>query len=231
MNIFTKLITAVRGGASEVGEAIVDTQAIRILEQELRDAKSALDQSKTSLTAIMAEKMGVDRKVNELNDKIKEHEGYTLKALEKNDESLATDLAGKIAEFEHEVAIQKGILDGYETKVATLKKLIRSTERNIQAMDREISVVKTTEKVQKANDLASAKFSGSTSSLRSATESLERIKERQQKREDQVAAALELETEENSGDLQERLKNAGIINSESSASSVLERLKKQKADS
>jgi len=58
MNIFKKLITAVRGGASEVGEAIVDTQAIRILEQELRDSKSALDQAKINLTAIMAEKMG-----------------------------------------------------------------------------------------------------------------------------------------------------------------------------
>jgi len=228
MNIFKKLFTAVRGGASEVGEAMVDTQAIRILEQELRDSKAALDDSKTSLTAIMAEKMGVDRKVNDLNAKIKAHEDYTLQALDKDDESLAMDLAGKIAEFEHEVNIQKDILDGYETKVATLKKLIRQTDRNIQAMDRELSVVKTTEKVQKANELAAANHSGSTSALRNATESLERIKERQQKREDQASAALELESEDSDDDLQDRLKDAGIVDLESSASSVLERLKKQK---
>ncbi len=228
MSIFKKLITAVRGGATEVGEAIVDTQAIRILEQELRDSKSALNDAKTNLTAIMAEKMGIDRKVKELAKKITEHEGFAMQALDKGDEALATDVANKIADYEHELTIQTGIRDGYETKVAVLKKMIRQTERNIQAMDREISVVKTTEKVQKANELAAAKFSGSDSSLRSATDSLERIKARQQKREDQSAAAMELQSEENGDDLQARLKNAGIVDSGSSGSSVLERLKKQK---
>jgi len=227
MSIFRKLITAVRGGATEVGEAIIDTQAIRILEQELRDSKAALNDAKTNLTAIMAEKMGIDRKVKDLSGKIKEHEGYAIQAMDKGDEGLALEVATKIAEFEHELNIQQGILDGYESKITTLKKMIRQTERNIQAMDREISVVKTTEKVQKANDLASAKFSGSNSSLRSATDSLQRIKARQQKREDQASAALELESEENGDDLQERLKKAGIVDSASSGSSILDRLKKQ----
>jgi len=231
MNIFKKLMTAVRGGASEVGEAIIDTQAIRILEQELRDSKAALDEAKTNLTAIMAERMGVERKVSGLNDSIKEHEGYAFQALDKGDEDLAGEVAGKISDFEHELNIQQGILDGYETKVTNLKKLIRQTDRNIQAMDREISVVKTTERVQEANDLASAKFSGSDSSLRSATDSLERIKERQQKREDQAAAAMELEAEQKGDDLNERLEKAGIVESESSGASVLERLKKQREKS
>jgi phage shock protein A len=228
MSIFNKLVTALRGGATEVGEAIVDTQAIRILDQELRDSKKALNDAKTSLTAIMAEKMGIERKVKELKAKVNEHEGYAIKAMDKNDEALALDVANKIAEFEYDLNIQQGILDGYETKVTTLKKMIRQTERNIQGMEREISVVKTTEKVQKANELAAAKFSGSNSSLSSATDSLERIKARQQKREDQAAAALELETEENGDDLQARLKNAGIVDSDASGSSVLERLKKQR---
>lgn len=228
MSIFKKLLTAVRGGATEVGEAIIDSQAIRILEQELRDSKKALDDAKTGLTSIMAEKMGVDRKVKDLTAKIKEHEGYAIQAMDKGDESLALDVANKIAEFEHELTIQQGIRDGYESKVASLKKMISQSERNIQAMDREVSVVKTTAKVQKANDLAAAKFSGSNSSLLNATDSLERIKVRQQKREDQAAAAMELETDENGGDLQAKLKNAGIVDSGSSGSSILDRLKKQK---
>ena len=230
MSIFKKLFTAVRGGATEVGEAIVDSQAIRILEQELRDSKIALNDAKTNLTAIMAEQMGADRKVKELGEKIKEHEGYAMKAMDKGDEGLALEVANKIAEFEHELNIQQGICEGYESKISTLKKMIRQSERNIQAMGREISVVKTTEKVQKANELASAKFSGSNSALKSATDSLERIKARQQKREDQSSAALELESEEGSGDLMARLKNAGIVDSDSSGSSVLERLKKQKGN-
>ncbi|VAW51857.1 hypothetical protein MNBD_GAMMA06-2063 [hydrothermal vent metagenome] len=228
MSIFKKLITAVRGGATEVGEAIVDNQAIRILEQEVRDSKQALSDAKTNLTSIMAEKMGIDRKVKDLAAKIAEHESYVMQALDKSDDALAEEVAVKIADFEHELTVQQGICDGYTTKIATLKKMIRQTERNVQAMDREISVVKTTEKVQKANDLASAKFSGSNSSLRSATDSLERIKARQQKREDQSAAAMELVDDENGGDLQARLKSAGIVDAGSSSSSVLERLKKRK---
>ncbi len=228
MGIFNKLLTAVRGGATEVGEAVVDSQAIRILEQEIRDSKKALNDAKTGLTSIMAEKMGVDRKVKDLGEKITEHEAYAMQAMDKGDESLALDIANKIAEFEHELTIQQGIRDGYDSKVASLKKMIRQSERNVQAMDREVSVVKTTAKVQKANDLASAKFSGSNSSLRSATDSLERIKERQQKREDQAAAAMELHADENGDDLQAKLKNAGIVDSGSSGSSILDRLKKQK---
>lgn len=228
MSIFNKLFTAVRGGATEVGEAIIDTQSIRILEQELRDSKKALNDAKTGLTSIMAEKMGVDRKVKELSGKITEHETYAIQAMDKGDEGLALDVANKIADFEHELTIQKGILEGYVTKIGNLKKIIRQTERNIQAMDREVSVVKTTEKVQKANELASAKFSGSNSSLRSATDSLERIKARQQKSEDQASAALDLESDSSGDDLQARLKKAGIVETGSSGSSVLDRLKKQK---
>ena len=230
MSIFRKLLTAVRGGATDVGEAIVDSQAIRILEQELRDSKKALNDAKTGLTSIMAEKMGVDRKVKELSGKITEHESYAMSAMDKGDESLALDVANKIAEFEHDLSIQQGIQEGYDAKVVSLKKMIRQTERNIQAMDREVSVVKTTAKVQKANELASAKFSGSNSSLTSATDSLERIKARQQKKEDQASAAMDFAAEDDGDDLQARLKNAGIVNSASSGSSILDRLKKQQGN-
>jgi len=227
MSIFSKLITALRGGATEVGQGIVDIQAIRILDQELADSKTAQDEAKSNLTVIMAEKMGMARKIKALNFTIKEHEDYVIQAKEIDDEGLALDVASTIAEFESEMNIQQGIFEGYESKVLRMKKMIRQTECNIQAMEREISVVKSTEKVQKANELAAEKLSGSNSALNLATESLEKIQLRQQMREDQITAALELETAEKESGLKQRLKNAGVINIDSSASSVLERLKKQ----
>ena len=42
MSIWKKVMTAIRGGVSEVGESIVDANAIRILEQEQRDAENAV---------------------------------------------------------------------------------------------------------------------------------------------------------------------------------------------
>ena len=53
-SIWSKLFTALRGGANEVGESIVDQQALRILDQEIRDADSALANAKRELVTIMA---------------------------------------------------------------------------------------------------------------------------------------------------------------------------------
>ena len=36
MNILSKMMTALRGGATEAGEAIVDSQALRILDQAIQ---------------------------------------------------------------------------------------------------------------------------------------------------------------------------------------------------
>lgn len=228
MNIFRKLVTAIRGGANEVGEAMVDNQAIRILEQEMRDSRDELEKAKTSLTEIMAERMGIERKVNDITEAIGENEGYVEKALDKGNETLALEVADKIADLENDLMIQQGILHGYASKVDNLKQVIKTTERNMKAMEREISIVKTTEKVQKANDLASARFSGSDSSLRNAKESLERIKERQKKREDQAKAAMDLEAETGDQSLEVKLEEAGIVADKTSGRAVLERIKSKK---
>ncbi len=230
MGFFGKLFTAVRGAATEAGEAVVDTQAIRILDQEIRDAKTNLDAAKEGLAKVMAEQMGVEREVNKYKKSIAEYEGYAVQALNKNDETLATQIAEKIAELENEAAAQQTVLDGYNNNIANLKQTIRNTERHIQTLEREVSVVKTTEKVQEASSVASAKFSGTNSSLQSATESLERIKQKQQQRSDQMQAALNMQQETSGDELKNKLKDAGILPAEGvSKNSVLERLKAKQA--
>ncbi|MCV6638776.1 PspA/IM30 family protein [Candidatus Albibeggiatoa sp. nov. NOAA] len=225
MGIFTKLFTALRGGLNEAGEAVVDSQAIRILDQEIRDAKQHLDEAKQNLTKVMAEQIGVEREVKKLQANITEYEGYAIQALDKSDEHLAAEIATKIAGLEDELAAQQAILDSYNTNIQELKQAIRQTERNIRAMEREISVVKTTESVQKANIQASSQFTHSDSALRSAKASLERIREKQQRKNDEMKAAMALQQEENNGELHTKLREAGILKPESSGDDVLERLK------
>lgn len=229
MSILKKLFTAMRGAANDAGEAIVDNQALRILDQEMREARQNLSRAKESLTLVMAEQMGVERKVNELRERVAEHEGFAAQALEKGNEALALEVAGKIAELSDELEAQEQLLQSYTANVQQLKKSIGETERNIKAMEREVSVVKTTEAVQKANAAAAAKFSGSNSSISSATDSLERIKGRQQKREDQMKAALELGKNSAGDDLQAKLKTAGIVSGNASARDILEKIKAGKS--
>jgi len=225
MGFFSKMMTAFSGLGNEMGEAIIDTQALRILDEEMRDAKLHLDQAKENLAKVMAEQMGVEREVKQLRKRINEYEEYVMQALDKGDENLANEIATKIADLENELEAQQSVLDGYNASLTQLKQTIRNTERNIKSMQREISVVKTTEKVQEASSAAAAKFSGSNTALRSATDSLERIKKRQQKRSDQMTAAMQMQQEESGDDLQDKLRKAGIVKGNASSNAVLERLR------
>ena len=49
-------MTALRGKATETGQTVVDSQALRILDQEIRDSENHLSQSKTELTRLMGQR-------------------------------------------------------------------------------------------------------------------------------------------------------------------------------
>ena len=225
MAILAKLFTAMRGAATEAGEAVVDNQALRILDQEMRDADRELNEAKAQLVEVMAQKRGVERGIEKLRGQVSEHEAYAMKALDKGDESLAADVAERIAEFEEELGLQEQALAQYDSGVNQLKRSIKATERNIAAMRRQVSMVKATERVQKASSAANARFSGSNSAMSSATESLERIKRRQQQRADKAEAASELAADGEGAGLEKRLRDAGIVSGDRSGSAVLDRLR------
>jgi ATP-dependent HslUV protease subunit HslV len=68
---WSKVFTAIKGAVSETGETIADNQAIRIMDQELREASTEIDKAKTELTSIMAKRKGNARKVRRLyNNKV-----------------------------------------------------------------------------------------------------------------------------------------------------------------
>ncbi len=218
-------MTAFRGGASEVGEAIVDANATRIFEQEIRDAENHLTKAKRDLTGVMAQQMAASREVERITREITEHEGYAGQALEKGDETLALAVAEKIANLEVELSEQQQALTSFENNATRLKELVRKSERQISEHKRQLSMVKTTESVQKATSAITDNFSSSNSKLLSAKDSLERIKAKQQKFDDQMKAAEVLEAESGDSALEAQLKAAGIGGTDTSASSVLDRIK------
>jgi len=229
MSIFKKIMTAVRGGATEVGEAIVDANSTRIFEQEIRDAESHLTKAKRDLTGVMAQQMAASREVDRLKREVTEHEGYAVQALEKGDEELALAVAEKISALESEQATQQQALDSFESNANRLKELVKKSERQVTEYKRQLSMVKTTESVQKATSAITDNFSSSNSKLLNAKDSLERIKAKQQKFDDQLKAAEVLESENSDSSLEAKLKEAGIGGTDTSANSVLDRIKaKQK---
>ena len=104
---WSKVFTAMKGAVSETGETIADNQAIRIMDQELREASTEIDKAKTELTSIMAKRKGNARKVDERDKKIAEHEKFAAEALGKNDEDLARDICERIGIFDEQLEIEK----------------------------------------------------------------------------------------------------------------------------
>ncbi|WOH39374.1 PspA/IM30 family protein [Thalassotalea fonticola] len=229
MSIFKKIMTAIRGGATEMGEGIVDANATRIFEQEIRDAENHLTKAKRDLTSVMAQQMASSRDVDKVKRDIAEHEGYVAQALEKNNEALALQVAEKIASLENELSTGQQALDSFSTNADRLKDLVKKGERQVAEYKRQLSMVKTTDSVQKATSAITDNFSSSSSKLLNAKDSLERIKAKQQKFDDQLKAAEVLDAENSDSSLEAQLKEAGIGSQDNSANSVLERIKaKQK---
>lgn len=227
MNIWAKMMTALRGGVNEVGEAVVDSQALRILDQEVRDASEELKQSKDSLAAIMARQKLAEENSNKFKKDIKEHEGYAIKALDKGDEALAREVASKIADLENRLEEEQNAAKGYKQSVDKLRLTIQQTERNIKRLKQQVDTVKATESVQRAQAAVAERHSGSHSKLRTAMDSLDRIKEKQALKDAQMAAAAEMAEDSVDNSLQTRLQEAGIAPGEKSADDVLARLKEK----
>ena len=228
MSILRKIMTAVRGGAREMGELVVDANGTRIFEQEIKDAQTHLNKARHDLTDVMAKQMQASRQVESLKREISEHETYAGQALDKGDETLALEIAEKINQLESDLAEQEQVHESFSGHVSRLKDLVKKTGRQIKEYERQLSMVKTTESVQKASAAITNNFASSNSKILSAKDSLDRIKKRQQDNFDRLAAAEQLEADNSDKGLEDRMKAAGIGEQKSSANSVLDRIKSKR---
>ena len=228
MGIFSKIVTAIRGGANEAGEAIVDANLLRILDQEIRDAKNAMEKARRGLADLMAEKTGYERKTSEYGAKITEYEGYVVKALDKGDESLALEIAEKIAELNGELEYNENAVTQLKNTIITQKQFLSTSERKVKDLERETKMVRTTEGVQKTAEALSTNFTSTGSTLNSARASLDRIKARQQQNADRLKAGEELASESTGANLESKLADLGITKHSSKADDILGKLKAKK---
>ena len=229
MNILKKIMTAIRGGTRELGESIVDSQGTRIFEQEIEDAQESLKKAKGDLTQVMAKEMQASRKVESIQAEIDKNEGYVADALAKNKEALALEIATKVAELEQDKAQQVAAQQSYEKHIGKLKSMMEKAERQLKDYERQLTMVKTTENVQKATAAITDNFGTTDSTLMSAKESLDRIRKKQQDFDDRNIAAEQLDAENNGKNLSDKMKEAGIGDTQSAAEAVIARLKAKTA--
>ncbi|PIE41873.1 MAG: hypothetical protein CSA47_02455 [Gammaproteobacteria bacterium] len=102
---------------------------------------------------------------------------------------------------------------------------METAEKQIKDYERQLTMVKTTENVQKATATITDNFSASNSTLLSAKESLERIRAKQQDFDDRFLAAEQLDSESSGANLAEKMKAVGIGEDSENAQAVLARIK------
>jgi phage shock protein A len=225
MSIFGDIVTAIRGGVNEAGEAIVDSQAIRIYEQEIREAETAIEKAKKSLTSLKTTEIGLKRKLNTLNDDIADYETKAMQALDSGKEDLATEVAGHIDELEQERNSIKEEHENLKKEVSSIYSLIKKREKVIQKNKRELEKVKTVQQLQNATNSISANIAATGSSEHRVAKALDRIKKKQQRTTDSMEAGEWMEEQDSSSDIDKKLKDSGIGKTTGGADSVLERLK------
>ena len=229
MTVWNKLVTALRGAAHEAGETVTDSQALRILDQEIRDADNDLNRSKEALAEIMAKQKLAAGKLQTTQAKIAEYEGYALKALETQDESLALEVAGKVALLEAQRDEEEAQLSAFSHSVEQLRGAIQTAQSHIKRLKQQTDTVKATESVQRAQATVAGRYTGSQSRVQTALDSLERIKQKQAERGARMESAAELAQSSSEDALDAKLRAAGITASAGNAQSVLERLKAQRS--
>ena len=224
MAIWTKIITLFRGAAHEAGTAVVDANAMRILDQEVRDAQNALLRSRDDLAKIMAQRKIANDKLNDKKAKQVEYSNYIREALARDNRALAQDVATKLGTIEAIIATESKIIGQFDNSIAKLQASARQAETVITRLKQQIDTVKATESVQRAQAALAAQHAGTGAKLGTALDSLERIKQRQTERAAQLEVAEELaQATGEDADLQRRLAQAGIVPGESSAESILAR--------
>lgn len=224
MSVWKKLVTAVKGGVNEAAESVADSQALRILDQEIREAKEELRRSDHSLTQIMAKRKLAEQKVVSLESSIKEYETHAMAANSKGDQQLALDCAQKVVELRGQQDAEQQYLDQFNASEKTLRQNISQAKSNLRRMEQQVDMVKATESVQKAQTAVSSRHTGANSKMKTAAESLTRIQEKQKMRAAELESANELAADESGDELSKRLQEAGIAGGSNSADDELARI-------
>ena len=227
MSMLAKLSALFRGTAHEAGQSVVDANALKILDQEIRDADNAQGKARDDLAGLVARRRMAENEMKSFGDQIGKYESSARTALGQGKTDLAREVATRIAELETEIGNRGPMIENMKTAEARLRTAIATTDQRIETLRREIDIVKVNDSVQKAQTSVALQSAGAQSRIGSAADSLQRIKQRQAINEEKLRAGQELEDKRTGADLDAKLKEAGILPGHASADDVLARLTAQ----
>ena len=227
LKIFT---TLVRGAAAEAEQAVFDANAIRILEQQLRDAAGALEYSKRELGCAMAHRASEARAAEALAARTAELEQSATEAITAGREDLATEAATVIAATEDELADRRAAIKRFDTDISRLKQLTETGHRRLAELRRGLEMSRAQEALRRAGANGRRALVTGTGALREAEATLAKIRETHMKSDDFSEACEQLDADAAEKSIDKKLAEAGFgPNLKTKPNDVLERLRRKQA--
>ena len=88
MSIWSKLSALFRGTAHDGAQTIVDANALRILDQEIRDADGAQGKARDELAKLVARRRSLETEVGQLTEQARKYESSARAAMNKGDQEI-----------------------------------------------------------------------------------------------------------------------------------------------
>lgn len=104
-------------------------------------ARTHLNDAKRELIALMASEKQIQRELSEITDRVAEYEKYAKDALDIGEESLAREIAEKIAAMESRSLLQEKENDRFTVQVHHLKDAVGRLERRLAGPDDRLQYV------------------------------------------------------------------------------------------
>lgn len=204
------LTTLLRGAVAEAEEAVFDANAVRMLEQQLRDAAATLEISRRELACAIAHESSEQRALDALQQRTAELERSAKKALDAARDDLAEEAAVVIAAIEDEAAERRAALQRFSADVRRLKLVAEDGRKRLAELRRGLELARAQEALRRAGANGRRALAAGSGALREAESTLARIREQNLKDQDVAAALDEMERKTSGEDLNDRLSAAGF---------------------
>ncbi|MGI4945335.1 MAG: PspA/IM30 family protein [Janthinobacterium lividum] len=183
------IATLLRGQAAEAEEDLIDRNAFRILDQQIRDVMADVELGKRALAVAMVQQETEGRRAAKTEAILADLEARAVAALQDGREDLAREAAAAILAVEADRDTARSTHAGFETEVAAMQAAYRDATRRFAALQRGRAVAQAAEAVRRLRARARHGNVAAASSLANGEATLARLRTRQC-REKAVETAL-----------------------------------------
>lgn len=205
MSVWKNLFMAVKGHVNNTAEAVEDGQLIHILDQQIREAKSALGVARDERAKMVAKRNIKQKVVDEISEEIGRLKAGAKQAKEADDLELAREAIERVLKLQDQVRADKNLRDQYKISADQMQATLKQTEVKIENLQRQVEGAKANEALIAAQVAASTTSKASNSKLSGAVDSLKRLELRQAEQAAMLEAANEVADDASGDQLEAKL--------------------------